>query len=89
MRAFAEAYPDLQLCNRAAQLSGVENQEVKFCATSGCTNFMVAPCHYTLIRLRARSRMFYIQQTRENGWSKNVLSLQIENNLLHAGNSNY
>lgn len=77
MRAFAEAYPDFLIVQPlAAQL--------------GNSPFVQPPVaqipwtHHTIILDKCESqeeRNFYIQKTIENGWSKSVLTLQIEGNL--------
>ncbi len=79
MKEFAKAYSILQPL--AAKLQSTENQHSEFVQP------MVAQIpwtHHTLIldKLKTeKERLFYIQKTAENGWSKSVLVLQIENDL--------
>jgi predicted nuclease of restriction endonuclease-like (RecB) superfamily len=65
MRAFAEAWPDLQIVQQAVgQLPWGHNLVL-------------------LTKLKATAeRLAYAQKTLENGWSRNILEMQIDNRLL-------
>ncbi|MFZ9739446.1 MAG: PDDEXK nuclease domain-containing protein [Prochlorotrichaceae cyanobacterium] len=64
MRAFAEAYPDLEIVHQlGAQIPWKHN----------CTIIDKVK--------NPNQRLWYIQKTIENGWSRNVLVHQIESNL--------
>lgn len=80
MRTFAEAYPDFIIGQPlAAQLE----KQAK-------NSFMQHPAaqipwtHHQVILDKVKSteeRLFYVIKTADNNWSRNVLGLQIENNL--------
>ncbi|HLP51402.1 MAG TPA: PDDEXK nuclease domain-containing protein [Chitinophagales bacterium] len=82
MRVFAEAYPDFGIVQQpVAQIQTTENEDFIFVqqpvAQIPWSNHVVI-----LEKVKnARERAFYIQKTIENGWSRAVLSLQIENKL--------
>ena len=85
MRTFAEAYPYFQyfaiVQPVVAQLQNTENKDT----------IIVQPLvaqlpwtHHTIILDKVKTpeeRSFYIQKTAQNGWSKAVLSLQIDSKL--------
>ncbi|MBL7735472.1 MAG: DUF1016 family protein [Chitinophagaceae bacterium] len=79
MRDFAMTYPILQ--PPAAKLQDIENEEIEFVQPLVA---QIPWTHHTIILDKLKTeqeRLFYIQKTAENGWSKNVLVLQIESNL--------
>jgi predicted nuclease of restriction endonuclease-like (RecB) superfamily len=79
MKEFSAAYPILQ--PPAAKLQETENQVIVFVQPVVA---QIPWTHHTLIldKLKTeRERLFYIQKTAENGWSKSVLVLQIESGL--------
>jgi len=80
MRSFAEAYP-LILQPSVAKLQTTENKSI----TNNYNLIYKIPwTHHTIILDRIKSadqRLFYIRKTAENGWTKNILSLQIEGKL--------
>jgi predicted nuclease of restriction endonuclease-like (RecB) superfamily len=79
MKEFSAAYPILQ--PPAAKLQETENQVFVFVQPVVA---QIPWSHHTLIldKLKTeRERLFYIQKTAENGWSKSVLVLQIESGL--------
>jgi predicted nuclease of restriction endonuclease-like (RecB) superfamily len=83
MRSFAVAYPDfLKVQAPSAQLQVTDNQY------NIIVQQLVAqlPWSHNLVLLdkldTIEQRIFYAQKTLENSWSKNVLSLQIQNKLI-------
>lgn len=79
MKEFSAAYPILQPV--VAKLQSPANQEFVFVRP---VIAQIPWTHPTLIldKLKTgRERLFYIQKTAENGWSKSVLVLQIESGL--------
>lgn len=82
MRAFAEAYPHFPIVQEAlAQTQHAENEKVEFVqeALAQITWYH----HITLLDKvkEPKNRLFYIQKTIENGWSRNVMLHQIESSL--------
>ena len=82
MRMFAETYMDVPILQPAvAKLEQIENQSSAFWQP------LVAKIpwsHHIVILSKAKTqeqRAFYIQETVKNGWSKNVLLLNIASNL--------
>lgn len=79
MKDFAIAYPIVQPA--VAQLQNAENNELTFVQPLVA---QIPWTHHTIILDKIKTtdeRHFYIQKTAENGWSKNVLTLQIESEL--------
>jgi predicted nuclease of restriction endonuclease-like (RecB) superfamily len=113
MRAFAEAYPTLQLSQAfLTQLKNNENHlditlqndpakivqptvaQLSQLSNTQFVQSLVAQIpwtHHTIILDKTKEiqeRLFYIKKTIENGWSKNILKLQIDGNLFQRqGNS--
>jgi predicted nuclease of restriction endonuclease-like (RecB) superfamily len=95
MRAFAEAYPDFIIVRPpASQLRNTKNNPVTIVqaplAQLHADKIMQAPLaqlswyhHITLLdKIKDPAiRLFYIDKAIKNGWSRNVLSLQIESRL--------
>ena len=82
MRAFAEAYPDFAIVQVApAQIQSNENQDVTIVRVALAQLSWYH--HQTLLdKVKEKEeRLFYARKSVENGWSRNVLVLQIENNL--------
>lgn len=82
MRVFAETYPDLSIVQLPdAQLQADNQQSLTIVQP------LVAQLpwsHHIVILEKTKTpeeRLFYIGKTIENNWSKNVLTLQIENKL--------
>ncbi|MBC7862311.1 MAG: DUF1016 domain-containing protein [Bacteroidia bacterium] len=94
MRDFAKAYPDfLILQPLAAKLvserktrfqnkkTASKNPQIK-CLPHPASLIPWTHNQVILDKVKKESeRLFYLQKTRENGWSKTVLALQIESNL--------
>lgn len=83
MRAFAEAYPDfLQFVQpSAAQLHSDSKIPIEQPIVA-----QIPWTHHTIILDKAKSlkeRLFYIEKTLENGWSKTILSMQIGSGLFN------
>lgn len=79
MKDFALAYPILQ--PPVAKLQSAENKEITFVQPVVA---QIPWTHQTIILDKVKTkeeRLFYIQKTSENGWSKSVLALQIESGL--------
>lgn len=80
MRSFAEAYPDF-LQPPVANLKSTNNDLITILQPSVAK---LPWTHHTIILDKVKSvqdRLFYIRKSAENGWSKNVLALQIESQL--------
>lgn len=84
MREFAKAYPGFSILQPSvAKLPRMKKGK----SETGFLQPLVAKIpwtHHTIILDRTNSeaeRLFYLQKTVENGWSKSILSLQIENKL--------
>lgn len=91
MRAFAEAYPDFYsltplpkspseiVQGKLAQIKTGSNVSIVQAALAQITWYH----HITLLEKvkTAVERMFYIQKTIENGWSRDIMVLQIESDL--------
>ncbi|GGC43074.1 hypothetical protein GCM10011386_39190 [Parapedobacter defluvii] len=80
MRAFADAYSEF-VQPPVAQLKSAEKQGDEFMQLPVA---QIPWSHHTVILDRVKDaniRMYYIRKTLENGWSKDVLALQIENRL--------
>lgn len=82
MKSFAEAWPDFSILQPpVAKLQGAERQ------TGTIVQPLVAQipwAHHIVILNKLKSpkdRLFYIEKTLENGWSKAVLAMQIESQL--------
>lgn len=82
MRTFAETYPNLEFGQQpVAQIQDNNNQLLTIVQP------LVARLpwtHHIIILDKVKTteeRLFYIKKTIENGWSKNILSLQIESKL--------
>lgn len=94
MRMFYEAYPELSILRQsAAELPSMDKQE-EFSILQRSAAKMDIPliqaiigvpwAHHQVILDRIKNdveRRFYIQKTVENGWSRNILVLQIESDL--------
>lgn len=83
MRAFAEAYPTFFSIVQpsVAQIGKAKKTDTPFVQPPVA---QIPWTHHTIILDKAKTleeRLFYIEQTLEHGWSKSVLSLQIESNL--------
>jgi len=80
MRAFAEAYPDFTIVQgQLAQIrTSVKNPIVQVPLAQ-----LTWYHHITLLdKVKdVKERMFYIQKTIENGWSRDIMVLQIESSL--------
>lgn len=87
MRAFAEAYPQF-MQQSAAQIQDVEKQAVIIVQQAAA---QLPWGHHQLLLDKlntAGEREFYIKKSIENGWSRNVLAVQIESQLhLRQGNA--
>jgi predicted nuclease of restriction endonuclease-like (RecB) superfamily len=90
MRTFAEAYPsfDIIVQPALAQIQSTENQKNKFVQPAVA---QIPWTHHILILSTVKEekeRIFYIEKTIQNGWSKSILALQINNKLhLRQGNA--
>lgn len=92
MRAFAEAYPEFVL-QPAAQIENglIVQQPVAQTKQNNVTFVQQAvaqiPWGQNVVILdrikEQQERLFYVQKTSENGWSRNVLVHQIESGLYH------
>jgi predicted nuclease of restriction endonuclease-like (RecB) superfamily len=83
MRAFAEAYPTFFSIVQptVAQLEDGKNSGTLFVQPSVA---QIPWTHHTIILDKAKTleeRLFYMEKTLQNGWSKAILSLQIESEL--------
>jgi len=83
MRAFAEAFPAFTQIVQplAAQFKSNENMQNEFVQPVVA---QIPWTHHTIILDKIKTpeeRIFYIEKTVQNGWSKSILSLQIENGL--------
>ena len=82
MQRFADTYPDLLICQ--APLGKFEkDQEIFY---SNCANIILNITWYHNITLldklqNKEKRLWYARKTIENGWSRNILLLQIKSNL--------
>lgn len=93
MRAFAEAYPNFLIVQQpAAQLKN--NLKTNILAQNVIVQQPAAQlpwAHHQLILDKLKTneeRFFYISKAVENGWSRNILKIQIENKLYkRQGNS--
>lgn len=80
MRSFAEAYP-LILQPLVAKLQ-IPNNEINININE--IIFKIPWTHHTIILDKIKlldQRLFYIRKTAENGWTKTILSFQIEGKL--------
>lgn len=86
MRDFSLAYPILQ--QAVAKTQNTEIQEITFLQPVVAK---IPWTHHTLILDKVKTekeRLFYIEKTVENKWTKNVLTLQLNNQLhLRQGNA--
>jgi len=83
MRAFAEAYPSFSsiVPPAAAQSQSADIQNLTFVPPAVA---QISWSHHRIILDRLKTpeeRQFYIQNTAQNGWSKNILSLHIDSEL--------
>ncbi len=79
MKDFAIAYPITQ--PPAAKLQGTKNNEIAFVQPVVA---QIPWTHHTIIldKLKTeKERLYYIEKTAENGWSKSILVLQIDSGL--------
>lgn len=79
MRAFAESYPEFPI----VQVSLAQNEENKIVQVSLA---QITWYHHISLITRVKDiaeRAFYIQQTAQNGWSRDVMLLQIDSDLYH------
>lgn len=80
MRAFAEAYPDFAIVQgQLAQIRTSSESPIVQVPLAQLTWYH----HITLLdKVKdVKERLFYIQKTIENGWSRDIMVLQIESNL--------
>ncbi len=82
MRSFAEAYPDFTIVQAApAQLENTDNQQNVF---GQAQLALLSWYHHTTLLDKVKDyniRSFYIAQTIQNGWSRDVMVHQIESGL--------
>lgn len=82
MRTFADTYPAFPIVQPlAAQLEEIENQHSEFVQPLAA---QIPWTHHIVILNKVKTdvqRHFYIQETIKGGWSKNILTLNIENRL--------
>ncbi|GAA4786097.1 PDDEXK nuclease domain-containing protein [Olivibacter ginsenosidimutans] len=92
MRSFAEAYPEFLQADLAKSdetilqpaAAKLENTEIQQNSFLQPVVAKIPWTHHTIILDKVKSakyRLFYIHKTAENGWSKSVLSFQIESKL--------
>lgn len=80
MRAFADAYPDFIIVQQIAAQTGMPAQNVIVQHPAA----QIPWTHNQVILDKVKKkeeRLFYIRKSIENGWSRHVLSLQIESKL--------
>jgi len=80
MRAFADAYPDFIMVQQSAAQTGISSENVIVQHPAA----QIPWTHNQVILDKVKEkeeRLFYIRKSVENGWSRNVLSLQIESKL--------
>jgi predicted nuclease of restriction endonuclease-like (RecB) superfamily len=82
MRAFAEAYPDFVIVQGSpAQIKSNENKDITI-VQGGLAQLSWYSHQALLDKVKTKEeRLFYASKSIENGWSRNILVLQIENNL--------
>ncbi len=82
MRAFAEAYPDFVIVQHpAAQLKKGKKQIIEFVQHPAA---QITWTHNQVILDKIKNkheRLYYINECAKNGWSRNILAMQIESDL--------
>lgn len=97
MRAFAEAYPDFVIMQQPAAQKRISKKsqeivQVPLAQTSVPPDFSIVQhpaaqipwSHHQVILDKAKNekeRLFYIIQSAQNGWSRSILSIQMDNGL--------
>lgn len=84
MRAFAEAYPDFAIVQVPLAQLPVSGKQAKETPVVQVPLAQITWFHHITLLDKVKSpaeRLFYIQKTIENGWSRNIMVAQIENNL--------
>lgn len=84
MKNFAETWPGFSILQPlVAELQSAENQNIKFMQPLVA---QIPWAHHIILLNQTKTkeeRLFYMQKTVENGWSKSVLSLQIKSHLYY------